>query len=476
MPNKPKRKPAGPFLHNIKVQPGDIVILLDQIGRITGWNDEAEQLLGYKAAEVKGLPWEGLFPYSGLNFKAVLAGRDFAGGFEAKRKDKTPVALYFFATARKDKTGTVTGIACIGRDVSPFWRPTEGALEQEKRYRLLLALSIDAIVVLSTRGQILEANPAAAQIAGLPVEQLIEQPVERFIHPERYREALAFWRSLLRKGKRQGTIMIRTVVGDERRLVVQAETLTTGRGKMVFALCRDMTPQIQIGTAWHEAEAKFRQVFELGEAARFIETLDGTIVEANAAGAQLFGLRREELIGRRLREIVPDELKALLPQIRTALLEQRHHQAEIVTRGRGGKQLWLSVSSSLVELKEQTLILTMIEDLTEERKAYIELQENAARLNLILSQVPAIVWQTDTKLRITSLSGSGLAALGVQPAEVVKKGIEALFGEKDDVEQAHHRALAGNAAVFEFSRQARVYQARVEPLRGVDAELLGVAG
>jgi PAS domain S-box-containing protein len=476
MPDKSKEQPAEFALRNIKIQPGDIVILLDQLGRVTGWNQVAKQVLGYKAAEVKGLPWDGLFPYSGLNVKAVLAGRDFAGGFEAIRKDKTPVELYFFATAVKDKTGQVTGIACIGRDVSPFWRPTEEALEQEKKYRLLFALSVDGVVILSSRGEIIEANPSAARFAGLPLEQLIDQPVDKFIPPEQFREALAFWLSLLRKGKRQETLRVRSATGEERRLFVQGAVLETRQGKRIFVLCRDVTTESQTETAWREAEVKFRTVFESGAAARFIVTLDGTIVETNEAGARLFGLRREKLLGRRLREIVPEELKAILPQIRTALLEQRFHQVEVVTRRQDGTELWLVVSSSLIELDERTLILTMLKDITEERKALRESKENEARLNLLLSQVPAVIWQTDNKLRITSVAGSGLAFLGIKPAEVLKKGIRELLGDKDEIEQAHRRALAGESALFEFERRARVYQARVEPRRGVEGEVLGVVG
>lgn len=476
MPKKQQLQPSGLPFNNVEVQPGDIVIGLDLQGRIIYWNREAERVLGYKFAEVETLPLKGVFPQSGLDVKEVLSGRDFAAGFEAQRQDKSLVELYLYATAGKNKSGKVAGIVCIARDVTPFWRPTEGAVEAEKRFQLLLHLSMDAVVVLSTRGKILEMNQAGAEIAGVAPEEVVGQSVESFVHPERFKEANAFWTRLLRKGKKEGTILIKTRTGEVKTLAVRAELLETQRGKMVVAVCRDLTGQKQLEGAREIAEQRFWQLFEWMPAAQFIEKLDGTIVAANERAGQLFRIEREQLIGRKLRAVVPIDIAAVLPQIRAVLLEKHYHQAEVVTQLPDGKRLWFVIGSLLIEREEEPKILTFIFDITEMRQAFFQAKKGATELNLLLSQLPAVIWTTDTKFNILSAAGSGLARFGVNPAEIVGKGIQTLLGDKKEIKDAHQRALAGGSGEFEFSRQGRVYQAKVEPMHGIEGELLGVIG
>lgn len=476
MPKKQKGQAAGLPFKNVEIQPGDIVIGLDTQGRIIYWSREAERVLGYRFAEVEALPLKGIFPQAGLDVKEVLSGRDFAAGFEALRKDKTRVELYLYATAGKEGDGKVTGIVCIGRDVTPFWQPTEGAVEAEKRYQLLLRLSTDGVVVLSTRGKILEINQAGAEIAGVGLEEVIGQSVENFIHPERFKEAEVFWTRLLRKGEKEGTILIKSKTGQEKTVAVRAELLETQRGKRVIAVCRDLTAQRELERARETAEQRFWQLFDWMPAAQFIEKLDGTIVAANERAGKLFGVGREQLIGRKLRVVVPRDIAAVLPQIRAVLLEKHYHEAEVVTQLPDGRRLWFVIGSLLLESKDEPLILTFIYDITAMRQTVFEARKRETAVNLFLSQLPAIVWTTDKEFNIISAAGSGLISIGVKPADVEGKGIQTLFGDKKEIKDAHQRALSGASAGFEFSRQARVFQARVEPMRGVEGELLGVIG
>ncbi|MEO5816571.1 MAG: diguanylate cyclase [Gemmatimonadaceae bacterium] len=59
-----------------------------------------------------------------------------------------------------------------------------GLRETEARYRQLLALVPDAVIV-HARGTVLFTNPAAAQLLGLPSEQaIVGKPVAEFVHPD----------------------------------------------------------------------------------------------------------------------------------------------------------------------------------------------------------------------------------------------------------------------------------------------------
>jgi PAS domain S-box-containing protein len=105
--------------------------------------------------------------------------------------------------------------------------------------------------------------------------------------------------------------------------------------------------------------------------------------------------------------------------------------------------------------------------------------ERDARLQLMIDQMPAILWTVDTSLCFTSSVGRGLAGLGLRPNQVVGMHIHEYFGTKDpafEANAAHLRALKGEPSTVEIQWQNRVFDVHVEPLRGADGAITGAIG
>lgn len=101
------------------------------------------------------------------------------------------------------------------------------------------------------------------------------------------------------------------------------------------------------------------------------------------------------------------------------------------------------------------------------------------RLRLILSQLPAIMWTVDRDLRFTSSLGAGLAALGLQENQLIGVSVMDYFQTQDPQFlpiQQHRRALQGESVEFDFQWGKRLYQVRLEPLRGAGGSVDGVLG
>lgn len=115
----------------------------------------------------------------------------------------------------------------------------------------------------------------------------------------------------------------------------------------------------------------------------------------------------------------------------------------------------------------------------ERRQAELALRESEAQLRLLLEQLPAILWTTDTNLRFTSSLGAGLKALGLTPGQAVGQTLADFF-QTDDPEfpslAAHRRALAGETVSYELQWNKRLFQSHVEPLRNERGEIVGVIG
>lgn len=476
MPERKSKKTKSFVFKNITVQPGDIVIILDTAGRIIEANEAASRTFGLSPNEIIGLPWLTIFPNSALDIRAIIAGRDFANGFDFVRPDGTSVSLYFFATLGIEEDNQPARIVCIGRDVTPFWHSTERFLISEKKYQLVTKLSNDGIIVISTTGKILEANPAAGEIAGLPVDRLIGQSVEQFVSPEERLSFFRFGQKVIRKGSGQTILRIINVQHKEKKLKIVAELLEAPTEQKIYCSCQDVSWEYELREALDRSQLLIDCLFDAEPAALFLETMDGTILRVNRAATHLFGLPHHEIINRRLREIVPIDVAILLPQMRTAILDKKQFQAEIYTRRRDGRALWLLLSSALLETDKENLILTIVRDITEEKQALIDLRENEARLKLLLSQIPVLIWTTDINFVCTSAIGSGGRWFSIPHGNLIGQKITTAFKGGAEIEAYFQRALKGDSVQFEITDQGRTYHIEIEPLKGLEGELLGTIG
>ena len=117
--------------------------------------------------------------------------------------------------------------------------------------------------------------------------------------------------------------------------------------------------------------------------------------------------------------------------------------------------------------------------LKERREAKAALGEKDATLQLIVSQMPAVLWSTDTDLRLTSSEGAGLTGLGHRPGQFVGVTLFDFFRTTDPEFLplvAHRKALLGESVSFEVDWSGRTYASHCEPLRNPDGTIKGVIG
>lgn len=109
-----------------------------------------------------------------------------------------------------------------------------------------------------------------------------------------------------------------------------------------------------------------------------------------------------------------------------------------------------------------------------------ELTEGQAKLRLITSQIPSILWTTDTNLRVNYLVGNRHNGTSGDDPEghpfSIKMGrtIYEVVQDQNDPQLAAHRfALEGNNAQYEINDYGRIYTVRVEPLREANGLIIG---
>ena len=114
-----------------------------------------------------------------------------------------------------------------------------------------------------------------------------------------------------------------------------------------------------------------------------------------------------------------------------------------------------------------------------DRSAAESLRANEARLRLLFEHLPAIVWTTDERLTLTSLTGDGLTRLRIDEAALVGRPLSELFEddvEADEYATANESALDGTGGgSYRATVGGRIFQVHVEPLT-VDGRVVGAIG
>ncbi|MCL5006491.1 MAG: PAS domain S-box protein [Acidobacteria bacterium] len=116
-------------------------------------------------------------------------------------------------------------------------------------------------------------------------------------------------------------------------------------------------------------------------------------------------------------------------------------------------------------------------ELAERKLAEKKVRDSERQLRLIVDQIPAAVWTTDTDLRILSASGAGFSAANLRPERLIGKTVPELLsiaGESAKPLAAHQTALQGKPCSYESELAGRTFAAHLEPLHDADGKSSGI--
>lgn len=139
-------------------------------------------------------------------------------------------------------------------------------------------------------------------------------------------------------------------------------------------------------------EEKYRLLFEASIDAVLLETVEGRILECNAAACDMYGYSRDELLGLTVADLVPPHVVAMLPEVIRRELNEGGIMLEAWGRRKDGTIFPTEVSTRLVTLGDEQLVVACIRDITAHRRAEDRLREAEARYRTLVEQIPAVVY------------------------------------------------------------------------------------
>jgi PAS domain S-box-containing protein len=172
-----------------------LVVVVDREGRVTHFNRACQRMTGYSLAEVQGRQvWEFLLlpeeaPAVRAVFRELREGipNQFSNHWVAK--DGRRLFISWSNSVAKDD-GSVEFIIGTGVDHTERERARLKAQDSESMVSALAGASAQAILTLDPGGRIVMANPAASQMFGYPLAELVGLSLENLL-PERCRAPFA---------------------------------------------------------------------------------------------------------------------------------------------------------------------------------------------------------------------------------------------------------------------------------------------
>ena len=284
--------------------------------------------------------------------------------------------------------GKPTRALVVGHDVTQRKRVERELEEGRKKYQTLIELNADFVWEMDAQGRYTYCSPQMEQLWGLKPDDMIGRTPFEFL-PQAEREAadrllaelvqgdapFSGWESASHDGL--GNLVFLELRGVP--IHDESGTVSGLRGTT-----RDVTERKLAEEALRKSEERFRLMFERhGAVMLLIDPATGAIVDGNAAATRFYGCSRDELCAlsiHDLNQLPPEQVAA---EYRKAAAEERSHFV-FPHAVAGGETRWVDVHSVPIEVQGENLLFSIIQDITERKRAEEDLQRSEEQQSFLL--------------------------------------------------------------------------------------------
>jgi PAS domain S-box-containing protein len=307
------------------------------------------------------------------------------------RKDGTTFPVEISSAAGPNTQEQPWAILAVVRDISERKRYEETLRESEEKYRGLVDICPDAIVVSDLTGRTQFVSKQTWKLLGVPEDEelLGQNTFDYVIQADRPRLA-ANYAELLKTGTR-GQTEYTVLRPDGSTVPIELSSVMSrdaqGRPIGAMAIIRDISERKQAQEALRQSEEKHRRILEICPDVVVVTDLAGKALFISKQAWTLLGLPEQvELVGQSVFDyVVEADRPRLAANIANLIATGRPRNEEYTALRPDGMTIPTELSSAVIRdaQGQPTALMAMIRDVSERKRAEQALQQHYEELRAI---------------------------------------------------------------------------------------------
>lgn len=313
--------------------------------------------------------------------------------------------------------------------------------ESEERYRYIVQTASDAIICFDSHATVVFWNSAAEALLGYSSEEMVGSPLA-IVVPERDREGFLHMLKHLISTRQESATGVTTETacvkkdGGEFPAEISCGARVTPEGMFFTGILRDITRR-QLA---EEALKRYQVLCEHATEIILFIHRDGRILEANNAAVCAYGYTRDQLLSMSLCGLSAAEITPLVAA-QMARADSAAIQFEATHRRKDGSTFPVEVSSQATTIGQERILLSIIRDVTERRRAEADLKQ--AQKMLVHSEKMASIGQLAAGVAHEINNPVGFISSNLNTMREYVRSLKEFIEESDETLQTLRTRLDG---------------------------------
>ena len=363
--------------------------------------------------------------------------------------------------------------------------------ESEERFRSLVQNAPDVITLLGADGTILYESPSVERILGYAPEDLVGENAFDYLHPNDSGRVFGVFADVLLDPRE---VLSPVAYRFRRKDGSWCHLEATGSNQLdnpsvgaIVINSRDVTERKEAEDAMRTSEARFQAVFENAAVGMALVDMEGRLTEGDLALQEMLGYGDEDLRGMMWVELThPDDVeldRSHFERLVAGELDRYRFEKRYVRKD--GRVIWGQLTGSVIRGAEDEprLMIGMVEDVTERKRAEEALRESQDLLQAVMEGTTDAIYVKDLRGRYLMANSACARVLGRTVEEVIGKDDAELFSPEDGrevMEDDRDIMATGKPRTSEDTKTAgnarRTYLITKGPYRDHEGKIAGVFG
>ena len=395
----------------------DAIITVDRSQRIVLFNESAERIFGWPAAEAMGQSLDQFIPE---RFRTIHRAhlQSFGEQKETHRALRQRGAVLFGLKRSGEEFPMEASISHIElkgrkyytvilRDITDRQLAEAALRESEINYRSIFNAANDAIFVHDVEtGAILDVNQRMCEMYGVTPEKARAMSVADLSSnepPYTDREVIALIQKAATGDAQVFEWHAKKISGELFWVEVSLKHVSLRGKKCLLAVVRDITERKLALDSLCKSEERFATAFRANPQPMSLTNFEtGRYLDVNDSFLHVSGYTRDEVVGHTSLELnIWDK-----PETRDAFVRRIEEDGcvknlETNLRGKNGSFRVLLSSAETIEIAGEQCLLVASSDITERKLAQQALQESEARFRNMADTAPVMIWMSGDDKRCT---------------------------------------------------------------------------